>query len=268
VASKGGLALGGEVEEHVMVSRLLGYRDGDQAWAVTHDPEVEEYGVTVLGTPPSEFAEIHAELAARQAADEGGQVDYVFDVPVRLGEQLCGYAHDTGRLRVWTVLEGPDRRGRMPRGRPAPQVETRLDTEILPELEGLGWTRLREPIMGGLELERVLDGCRQSILVEWQDHPGLLDVSLRFAILVGDAPETPLKIEGRIDHTAPSLWRRIGGRLRRLGAPQTYEARVAAALEQAREDLLAIDRFTSGGPRDPQILAKFYAPAETPPAPA
>lgn len=262
VVSEDGFALGGESDDRSMGSELLGYRNGARTWAVTHDPDVDRFGLTVVGDPPPEFAEINASLTALQAEDAAGRVDYMFDVPVRLGEALCGYAYDApGPLRVWTVLEPRRTRGRP---RPAPRVAIGLEREVLPGLEAVGWTRMAEPIMGGLELERVLDGHRQYIQIEWQDHRRWLDVYPRFAILQDEAPGAPIKIEGRIIEPQPSLWRRLGGWLRRGGARQSYESRVAEVLERTRSDLMAIDRFVSGGPRDPRIAVRTFEPAEAP----
>lgn len=258
IASMNCVALGGEVEEHVTFSRLLEYRDGEPAWSVTHDPEVERYGVATSGEPPPEFARIYAELTAEQAAHEGEDVDYIFDVPVRLGEQLCGYAHDTpGALRVWTVLQVRDRNA----PRITPRLMAVLEHEVLPDFAALGWARLAEPIMGGLELERVLDGRRQYIQIEWQDQPRLVDVDLRFAILQGASPGEPIEIEGWISRRPTPLWVAIGRWLGRLGAKPSYEARVAEATRRARSGLLAIDRFVSGGPPDASVAFRTYETA-------
>jgi hypothetical protein len=262
IASANCVVLGGEVEEHVMFSRLQEYRDGQQTWSVRHDPEVERYGVATTGEPPPEFAKIHAGLSAEHEADEDGDVDYFFDVPVRLGERLCGYAHDApGALRVWTVLEERQAR-RAPR--PAPRLESVLEHELLPDLQALGWSRLAEPIMGGLELERVRDGARQFIQIEWQDHPGLVSVDVRFAVLQGVERSQPVEIEGQVVRRPAPAWRALAGWLRRGGAKRAYEPWVAEIATEARNDLLAIDRFVSGGPRDPQIVIRTYAPAESP----
>lgn len=62
---------------------------------MTHDPDVALNGVALEGEPPAAVQDIRAALAAEWAADES--VDYMFDVPVRLGQQLCGYSHDDVR---------------------------------------------------------------------------------------------------------------------------------------------------------------------------
>jgi hypothetical protein len=104
-ASAEGLALGGEAEEHVMFSRLRAFRGGGPIWAVTHDPDVDVLGVAVDGEPPPIFEDLRTSIAAEQAADESGDVDYMFDLPIRLGRQLCGYTHDEPQPVVWTALE-------------------------------------------------------------------------------------------------------------------------------------------------------------------
>jgi hypothetical protein len=72
-ASAERLALGGEVEEHVMFSRLRAFRGGAPAWAVTHDPDVDVRGVAVTGEPPPAFEHVCAALAAEQAAERVGR---------------------------------------------------------------------------------------------------------------------------------------------------------------------------------------------------
>ena len=51
--SADGLALGCEVEEHVMFSRLRAFRSGALAWAVTRDPDVDLDGVAIDGDAAS-----------------------------------------------------------------------------------------------------------------------------------------------------------------------------------------------------------------------
>jgi hypothetical protein len=104
LASANGVALGCEIEEHVMVSRLRAFQSGAPAWSVTHDPEIDLRDVIVEGDPPAPFAVTHAALAAEQANGDV-DVDYMFDLPARLGQQLCGYAYDAPTPVVWTTLE-------------------------------------------------------------------------------------------------------------------------------------------------------------------
>jgi hypothetical protein len=79
------------VEEHVMFSEARGFAGGAQAWRVTHDPESARGGLDlqVEGEPPAAFAEIRDRILAEQAAK--GDADYVFDIPGRVAESLCGF---------------------------------------------------------------------------------------------------------------------------------------------------------------------------------
>lgn len=97
-ASADGVAIGGQVEEHVMFSALRGFENGVEAWWVTHDPEKGIYDLGFGGTPPKQLAEIRDRLVSTQQA-EGGEdadVDFIFEVPVKLGVALCGYRVDGG----------------------------------------------------------------------------------------------------------------------------------------------------------------------------
>jgi hypothetical protein len=104
LASRDGLALGGEVEEHVMCSRLRAFRNGALQWSLTHAPEGSIPGVASEGQLPPLFEETYAALKAEEAEDPDS-IDALFDLPVRLGQQLCGYRYDTPLPVVWVSLE-------------------------------------------------------------------------------------------------------------------------------------------------------------------
>jgi hypothetical protein len=88
--------VGCQVEEHVMVSSSFFYRDGSRLWNVTHESEKGIENLEVDGVPPDALQDIKVKNLDLQAqdTDEGGGVDYVFEVPLELAESVCGYKHD------------------------------------------------------------------------------------------------------------------------------------------------------------------------------
>jgi hypothetical protein len=78
------------VEEHVMVSRATGWREGRMMWSVTHDAQKGLKHLEVQGEPPPQFTAIRDELSARDTPN----VDYLFDVPVETARSVVGYRHD------------------------------------------------------------------------------------------------------------------------------------------------------------------------------
>jgi hypothetical protein len=80
------------VEEHVMVSRAAGWKDGEQIWSVTHDAEEGDGHLEVEGEPPASFAAIRDRLAKQQEKDGGA--DFLFDIPVDLAKEMTGYSHE------------------------------------------------------------------------------------------------------------------------------------------------------------------------------
>ena len=80
------------VEEHVMVSRAAGWRDGEPIWCVTHDSEQGDEHLEVKGVPPHGFFAIRDRLTTRQEEEEGA--DFIFNIPVDLAEEVTGYSHE------------------------------------------------------------------------------------------------------------------------------------------------------------------------------
>lgn len=81
------------VEEHVMVSRATGWKDGQLRWAVTHDAQRGLLHLDVQGELPAEFAAIRDRKFAEQAADDCDG-DWLFEIPVETAHSVVGYRHD------------------------------------------------------------------------------------------------------------------------------------------------------------------------------
>jgi len=83
------------VEEHVMVSKASGWKDGQRKWSVTHDAQKGRSHLEVHGEMPPAFAAIQKRLFASQSPMKtAGSCDHVFSIPVELAESVAGYRHD------------------------------------------------------------------------------------------------------------------------------------------------------------------------------
>ena len=81
------------VEEHVIVSRATGWKDGHLIRSVTHNAQKGLLDLEVQGEPPATFAAIRDGMFAEQAVGDC-DVDYVFDIPVETARSVTGYRHD------------------------------------------------------------------------------------------------------------------------------------------------------------------------------
>jgi hypothetical protein len=90
--SRGGEVVACFVEEHVMVSRAAGWKDGQQIWCVTHDAQESDRHLEVEGEPPAGFAAIRDRLTKQQ--EEDGGADFIWDIPVDLAKEITGYSHE------------------------------------------------------------------------------------------------------------------------------------------------------------------------------
>jgi hypothetical protein len=88
-------AVGAQVFEGIMYSSSFPFRNGKREWKITHHPEDGIEGIETDGVFPAEFELIKSDLEKRQreSGDAEG-VDYIFDVPLKMAESICGYAHD------------------------------------------------------------------------------------------------------------------------------------------------------------------------------
>jgi hypothetical protein len=261
LASADGFAVGCEIEEHVMFSRLRAFRGGASAWTVTHDPEVDPRGVAVEGEPPPRFADLRAALATAQADDDGG-VDYMFDLPIRLGQQLCGYAHDQPLPVAWAILERPGRA----RGVEAPaRLPHAFTSELLPLLQGAGWTLAgQDPEFRGRawDVTRVVEGRLQVLSFFWQEQGPRLQFETSFLVLDGASWSNEALLTGHIRPARAgdqawgrSLWRRLADRFGTGGGePPAPVDRLAQLIVHVREELAAVEAFLTSGDQAPGIV--------------
>jgi len=84
------------VEEHVMASSSEFWSSGHRKWWISHEGIDGPKGLSTDGTLPDCFASIRSELEEAQRA-EGGEdadVDYIFDIPLKVAQSIVGFKHD------------------------------------------------------------------------------------------------------------------------------------------------------------------------------
>lgn len=105
--SAGGRVIAVSVEEHVMVCWASEWRNGQEEWTVTHSSEEGPEHLDESGQLPETYAAIRSRSIAEQAAEDanGGNVDYLFNVPLELARSIVGYSHDEATDVVFETLE-------------------------------------------------------------------------------------------------------------------------------------------------------------------
>jgi hypothetical protein len=107
--SKGCSVLACHVEESLLFSAAQFYRRGRMVWSVFHAGEDALSTIEVEGAPPEALNGIVEAQKAKQAAIPTGpmRVDFLFEVPLELARQVCGFRQDAGEaefteLRDWS----------------------------------------------------------------------------------------------------------------------------------------------------------------------
>ena len=95
------------VEEHVMVSVAEGWDNGARNWSIVHNAQESIFDLSATGNPPAHYEGIKSEYLSQQHAEGGddADVDFIFDIPLQVAKQICGYKHDEGSS-PW-VAPGP-----------------------------------------------------------------------------------------------------------------------------------------------------------------
>lgn len=84
------------VEEHVMASSSELWSRGTRKWWLSHEGEDGPHGLETDGELPESFPAIREEME-KQQRDEGGDeadVDYIFEIPLKVARLLVGFKHD------------------------------------------------------------------------------------------------------------------------------------------------------------------------------
>ena len=84
------------VEEHVMASSAEFWSGGKRRWWIAHDGEDGPKGLEFDGALPESFPRVRSEMEAAQLAEGGedAEVDYIFDIPLKVSQSLAGFKHD------------------------------------------------------------------------------------------------------------------------------------------------------------------------------
>lgn len=84
------------VEEHVMASSAELWSSGRQQWCISHQGEDGPKGLGVSGSPPDSLKAIRAQMEEAQRAEGGddAEVDYIFEIPLKVAQQIAGFKHD------------------------------------------------------------------------------------------------------------------------------------------------------------------------------
>ena len=90
-----GDVVAGAAEEHVMCSFACGWERGQRIWWAMHDAQIGIGHLQTDGAMPPDFEAIRRELLDEQHAAGGddAEVDYVFDIPLRLATVASGFSY-------------------------------------------------------------------------------------------------------------------------------------------------------------------------------
>ena len=91
-----------DVEEHVMFASATAFVGGVPNWRIVHDAQQTHDHLTVEGKPPESLVRIQAEEFAR--ASEDGEVDFVFEIPIRMAMEAVGFRHDADSATAFDTL--------------------------------------------------------------------------------------------------------------------------------------------------------------------
>jgi hypothetical protein len=112
-ASKGAEAVYCQFEEHTMEAAAEYWRDGVRVWSVFREMGGPYAPLTVSGKPPPSYEARRKALFDKQKAAGGEQatVDYIYDLPHELAEELTGFTYDLSvqDLKFEVLAEMPAR---------------------------------------------------------------------------------------------------------------------------------------------------------------
>ncbi len=255
-AAPKGFSLCGLMSETVMFSEVRGYIDGRKSWSVVHDPD-KDPATVVHGDPPEPFYDIKRELEAAQTEAGDEQVDYLFDLPMKLTASLSGYRPSQGGI-AWTVL-GRKKAGAAKAGTPRRSLSTAMTAELLPLLWSLGWQPTNDDPKLYLEGEivREIGAKKQTIRFEYGSGP---ETYINVLYRTTEHPASgPSRQEAGI---ASKLTPRVPSR-KKLPWPFSWvtitvypqpEDPIDTAIEKAKADIRTVDDYLTTGTRSPNIL--------------
>jgi len=85
-----------QVEEHVMASSAEYWSRGKRSWWIAHEGENGPKGLEFDGSLPECFAAIKNDMEDAQRAEGGddADVDYIFEIPLKVAQSFVGFKHD------------------------------------------------------------------------------------------------------------------------------------------------------------------------------
>jgi hypothetical protein len=94
------------IEEHVMASSAEMWVSGTRRWWLSHEGVDGPEGLKTDGVLPQCFSAIQKEMEDAQRAEggEAADVDYIFDIPLKVAQTLVGFKHDENY--EWVVEGG------------------------------------------------------------------------------------------------------------------------------------------------------------------
>lgn len=101
-----------QIEEHTMASSAELWTSGSRRWWLSHEGEDGPKGLEMEGALPPSFAAIRKEMEDAQRAEGGEEadVDYIFEIPLKVAQALVGFKHDENYEQVveggFMVLSG------------------------------------------------------------------------------------------------------------------------------------------------------------------
>jgi hypothetical protein len=84
------------VEEHAMAGSAELWSGGARKWWISHTGENGPKGLDTDGELPKCFASIRQEMEEAQRAEGGEEadVDYIFEIPLKVAQVIVGFKHD------------------------------------------------------------------------------------------------------------------------------------------------------------------------------
>jgi hypothetical protein len=84
------------IEEHSMASSAEMWSQGERKWWLSHEGDDGPKGLSTDGDLPEPFTAIRKAMEEAQVAagGEDANVDYIFEIPLKLAEALVGFKHD------------------------------------------------------------------------------------------------------------------------------------------------------------------------------
>jgi hypothetical protein len=245
--SSDGLAVGCEMSESAMVSRALGFEGGNPLWSVVRDPDKDGQDLVVEGVPPPQLNNIRQRLQAAEAAPGNENVDYLFDAPMELAENFCGYRAGRASGLEWAALRKKVSNKNQKRPRRPKSLSALMRGELLPLLQSLGWRLVNDPpsLSDPGEIVREVGRLNQTlwfdfgsgqetyIIVHFDSWEGATHSGYFVAGYTRDAP-------ARRPLWKLLTWKHFREATRR---PDAADDPIRATIDKAKGEILAVDTF-------------------------